>query len=67
VPSVANFIMFRVAKAREIFRAMQARGIIVRPLAPYDLAEHLRVTVGTKAQNSLFLKVLAAVLKSIRS
>jgi histidinol-phosphate aminotransferase len=66
VPSAANFIMFRVAKAREAFLALQARGIIVRPLAPYELPEQLRVTIGTAEQNTKFLEALAQVLKAHR-
>jgi histidinol-phosphate aminotransferase len=62
VPSVANFIMFRAAAAREVFLALQARGVIVRPLAPYGLPEHLRVTVGTEEQNSRFLEALAQIV-----
>jgi len=64
VPSVANFLMFRVPQARAIFLALQARGVIVRPLAPYDLPDHLRVTIGTEEQNARFLEALSAVLKS---
>jgi histidinol-phosphate aminotransferase len=66
VPSVGNFIMFRVAKAREVFLALQGQGIIVRPLAPYDLPEHLRVTIGTEEQNTRFLRALEKVLLTIR-
>ncbi|HVU38675.1 MAG TPA: histidinol-phosphate transaminase [Opitutales bacterium] len=64
-PSVANFIMFRVAKAREVFLGLQAHGVIVRPLAPYDLPEHLRVTIGTAEQNTRFLDALARVVKTL--
>jgi len=67
VPSVANFIMFRVPKAREVFLALQAKGLIIRPLAPYDLPEHLRVTIGTEDQNARFLTALAQVLSTFRS
>ena len=67
VPSVANFIMFRVEQAREVFLALQARGVIVRPLAPYDLPAHLRVTIGTAEQNARFLEALSQVLKILRS
>jgi histidinol-phosphate aminotransferase len=66
VPSVANFIMFRVEQAREVFLALQARGVIVRPLAPYDLPAHLRVTIGTAEQNARFLEALSQVLKILR-
>jgi histidinol-phosphate aminotransferase len=40
------------------------RGVIVRPVGgSYGLPEHLRVTVGTEAENERFLSALAASLK----
>ena len=38
-------------------------GVIVRPLAGYEMPDHLRVTIGTPAENEAFLKALAAALK----
>ncbi len=66
-PSAANFVMFRVPKAREAFLGLQARGVIVRPLAPYDLPDHLRVTVGTAEQNTRFLTLLTQILPTLRA
>ena len=34
------------------------RGIIVRPCVAYELPEHLRITVGTEAQNARFIAAL---------
>ncbi|HWL16485.1 MAG TPA: histidinol-phosphate transaminase [Opitutus sp.] len=62
VPSVANFILVRVGEGGRIFDALQRRGVIVRPMAPYQLGEWIRVTVGTGEQNARFLESLAAVL-----
>ena len=61
-PSVANFLMFHVKNARAVFLALQARGVIVRPLTPYGLPDHLRVTIGTEEQNTRFLEALAQAL-----
>ena len=63
IPSYGNFITVRVGKANEIFRRLLKRGVIVRPVANYQLPEHLRVTVGTAAENERFLASLAASLK----
>ena len=46
-----------------MFGELQARGVIVRPLKPYGMAEWLRVTVGTATQNERLLRELAAVVK----
>ena len=41
-----------------------AAGFIVRPVGgPYQLPEHLRVTVGTAEENQKFLSALAASIK----
>jgi len=31
-------------------------GVIVRPIALYDMPEYLRVTIGTKSENNYFLE-----------
>jgi histidinol-phosphate aminotransferase len=59
VPSAANFILVRVGDGAGWFAALQGKGVIVRPLAPYKLPEWLRVTVGTPDQNERLLRELA--------
>ncbi|HEX5093202.1 MAG TPA: histidinol-phosphate transaminase [Burkholderiales bacterium] len=64
IPSFGNFLTIRVGKAQEVFKRLLRRGVIVRPVGgPYELPEHLRVTVGTEAENERFLAALAASLK----
>jgi histidinol-phosphate aminotransferase len=64
IPSHGNFITVRVGKAAEIFKRLLRRGVIVRPVAGgYGLPEHLRVTIGTAAENEKFLAALTASLR----
>ncbi len=64
IPSYGNFITVRVGKAQEIFKRLLRRGVIVRPVGgPYQLPEHLRITIGTAQENDKFLGALAASLK----
>jgi histidinol-phosphate aminotransferase len=64
IPSHGNFITIRVGKANEVFRRLLKRGVIVRPVGGgYQLPEHLRITIGTEAENERFLVALAASLK----
>jgi len=64
IPSFGNFITVRVGKATEVYKRLLKRGVIVRPVGgPYQLPEHLRVTVGTPQENDKFLAALAASLK----
>jgi histidinol-phosphate aminotransferase len=63
IPSYGNFITLRVGKANEVFRRLLKRGVIVRPVAGYQLPEHLRITIGTAQENERLLSALAASLK----
>ena len=63
IPSFGNFVCARVGKAGEIYKRLLRRGVIVRPVAGYELPEHLRITVGTAAENERFLVALGASLK----
>jgi histidinol-phosphate aminotransferase len=63
IPSYGNFISLRVGRAGEVYKRLLRRGVIVRPVAGYELPEHLRVTVGTPAENERFLAALGASLK----
>jgi histidinol-phosphate aminotransferase len=68
LPSACNFITFDCGRnAVELDRHLQARGIITRPLAPYGLTQHLRVTIGTHEQNTRFLNALPICLKETSS
>ena len=65
-PSRANFILFRVAPgcAGQIHQGLKAAGVLIKNLdgSHPDLADCLRVTVGTEAENHRFLEVLGPLL-----
>lgn len=56
--SEANFILVRVKNAATVNQELQKKGLIVRPLKAYGLSEHLRISVGTSAQNKRLLDAL---------
>ena len=62
VPSYANFVMVKVGDGNAVFKALMAKGIIVRAMASYQLPEWIRVTVGTEPQNLRFIAELREVL-----
>ena len=62
VPSRGNFILIEVGDAMRVYQALLRQGVIVRPVANYDLPTSLRVTVGMPAENARFLAALAAAL-----
>ncbi len=63
LPSDSNFISFKVDEPKKIFKYLEAAGIIIRDRSSqYNLSGYLRVTIGTKEENNLFLKKLYEVL-----
>ena len=62
VPSWANFLLIDVGEAPHVYEELLKRGVIVRPMDVYGFSRHLRVTVGTPAENQRFVESLAAVL-----
>jgi histidinol-phosphate aminotransferase len=62
-PSTANFILFQVTDAQRIFSDLQHNGILVRDVGGYPrLKNHLRVSVGTPEENTLFLETLTTIV-----
>ena len=45
--------------AGPIDHALLREGVIVRPLANYDLPNHLRITTGTSAQTERLIAAMA--------
>ena len=63
LPSQANFIMVRVGPtAAEINEAMLRRGVILRPLKSYGLPEYMRISVGSREENDIFMKAFREAL-----
>lgn len=62
IPSLGNFLTLDVNNGMKVYQLLLHQGIIVRPLVPYDLPQHIRVTVGTFAQNEQFLAALKKVM-----
>jgi histidinol-phosphate aminotransferase len=62
VPTEANFLLVRVGDGPGVCEALLQQGVIVRPMGVYGFPEHIRVTIGTEAENRRFLEALARVL-----
>jgi histidinol-phosphate aminotransferase len=58
VPSCANFVLVNVGDGDKVFRGLQQRGVIVRPMRGYTMPEWVRVTVGLPEENRMFIKAL---------
>ena len=65
IPSVGNFVTVSLPRdGAAVYEALLREGVIVRPVANYGLPGHIRVTVGTEAENARFLQALEMVLAS---
>ncbi len=49
-------------KAGSIADALMQQGIIVRPLTPYKMPNHLRITIGTEDETKQLIKMLPEIL-----
>jgi histidinol-phosphate aminotransferase len=64
-PSQANFLWFRTERpATDVFQGLAERGVLVRSFHQRGgrLAQQLRVTIGTAAENDRFLSCLRELL-----
>jgi len=65
IPSVGNFICVNVGRdAFAVYQALLREGVIVRPVASYELPEYLRITIGREAQNRRVVDALDKVLST---
>ncbi len=72
LPSQGNFLLVAVpggikGGARALYEKLLDEGVIVRPLGGYALPNHLRITVGTEAENARLYEALARVLRQGRA
>lgn len=64
--SNANFLLFKIKNAKEIYQKLAEKGIIVRYRGDEPLCEDcLRVTIGMPDENLRFLKALKDVLDDL--
>lgn len=62
-PSQTNFFMIDVkGNADVLYKALLQKGVIVRSMSAYGFKTHIRITVGTEAENDRFLASLVECL-----
>ena len=63
IKSYGNFISFAVPNALEVNKQLLKQGVIVRPIAIYEMPDYLRVSIGLFSENERFLSVLEEIIK----
>jgi histidinol-phosphate aminotransferase len=63
LPSMGNFLTVNMQRnAEPVYQALLTKGVIVRPVANYQMPNYLRITIGTPEQNSRLIDALSGVL-----
>lgn len=63
IPSSGNFVAVDLKRtAAPIYQALLEEGVIVRPVANYQMPNHLRISIGTQYENQRFIEALIKVL-----
>ncbi len=66
IPSSGNFVSVDLQRpAFPVYEALLRKGVIVRPVANYDMPNHLRISIGTMEENQFFIDALSEVLKDV--
>jgi histidinol-phosphate aminotransferase len=66
IPSSGNFVSVDVKQnALPVYEALLLKGIIVRPVANYEMPQHLRISIGTERENQMFITALKQVLQGV--
>ena len=67
VPSFGNFVLVHVGDGAAVFKALLPKGVSVRATSGYNLAEWIRISVGTMPQNERCIAALKEVLSATRN
>ena len=62
IPSIGNFVCFKVDDSAACYENLLKQGIIVRPVANYGMADYLRVSIGSEKENKRFLTALKNII-----
>jgi len=66
IPSSGNFVSVDVKQnALPVYEALLSKGVIVRPVANYEMPRHLRISIGTERENQFFINALTEVLRGV--
>jgi histidinol-phosphate aminotransferase len=64
IPSQANFVLINLKRpAADVAKALESKGVIVRPGAGLGLPDFIRVTTGTRDECERFVTTLEQVLR----
>ena len=74
IPSYGNFVSFQVGEpvlskveeGMKMYQRLLELGVIVRPVASYEMPGYLRVSIGTEQENEKFLSALQQAIEEAK-
>jgi histidinol-phosphate aminotransferase len=66
LPTQTNFFLVKVSpfmSAKQAFESLLQKGVIVRDMTSYGLADYIRINVGTPAENRKFIREFRGILE----
>jgi histidinol-phosphate aminotransferase len=66
IPSDANFLLVEIGDGQKAFHALQALGVIARPM-PKGLEQYIRISVGTTQENEIAISAIKKVLQILKN
>ena len=65
ISSYGNFVSVDLKQpGMPIYEALLQKGVIVRPVANYEMPNFLRISIGTEQENQFFINALKDVLNA---
>lgn len=66
IQSAGNFVSVDLKRtAMPSYNALLKKGVIVRPVANYEMPNHLRISIGTEQENQFFINALKETLSNV--
>lgn len=67
LPSLANFIFTRCPRMEggALYRALKARGVLVRHWDAPEISDYLRITIGSRRQMDVLLEQIRNILQEV--
>ena len=63
IPSQGNFVCIDTkTSGKDVFESLLKKGVIVRPIDLYEMPTYIRVTIGNRTENNIFLEKLREIL-----
>lgn len=61
IPTCANFILVKTNHGTDVCHELEQKGLIIRPMDPYQLPDWVRISFGTDEENARLIQAMSAM------